>query len=121
MKIDFITIFTDKTKESTQFYQDLLGFTLVNEMKLPDNLVLTFLADEDGTTVELVDSGQTIEKVTNSPVALTIKVENIETALQQVEKANYPIKFGPITLPTGMKMMHILDPNGVIINFIQMK
>jgi catechol 2,3-dioxygenase-like lactoylglutathione lyase family enzyme len=42
MNIDFITIFTDKTENSTAFYTDILGFSLEKEIKLPNNLVLTF-------------------------------------------------------------------------------
>ena len=120
MKIDFITIFTDDTEKSTNFYTNILGFKFDNQIKLPNNLLLTFLKDDGGLTVELVNSGEPVEKPTKSPVALTIELEDISTALEIVKKADYPIELEPIILPTGMKMMHILDPNGVIINFIQM-
>ncbi len=120
MKIDFITIYTDKRAESITFYTDVLGFILDKQMDVGGGVALVFLSDGEGGYIELVDRGTPVPKSENCPVAITIKVDDIHKTDRMVEEQGCTKTFGPITLPNGISLLHILDPNGVTINFVEM-
>lgn len=120
MNIDYITIFTDKIEESIAFYTGTLGFTVTQRVDDPGGVTLVFMSDDAGRAFELVDTGEKLPAVGHSPVALTIKVPSILEAEKRVETEGHQKTLGPLTLPNGISLMHIADPNGVIINFVQM-
>ncbi len=120
MNIDFITIFTDKLQESIQFYTDVLGFTVMREADAGNGVKLVFLTDGYGGDIELIDHGLKRPLSQNCPIALTIKLDSIETAVELTETKNIEPIFGPATMPSGVKLLHIEDPNGITINFVVM-
>lgn len=120
MQVDYITIFTDKIQESIQFYTQTLGFEVTERVEYPGGATLVFMTDEAGRAFELVHTGEGVPEVSHSPVALTVKVPCIVSAEKKMDELGHPKTFGPLTLPNGISLMHICDPNGVIINFVQM-
>lgn len=120
MKIDYITIFTDKLEESISFYTNTLGFTITDRVEHPEGVTLVFMTDDEGRAFELVDTGEKVPTVKHSPVALTVTVPCIVQAEKMVDNLGHPKTFGPLTLPSGVSLMHISDPNGVVVNFVQM-
>jgi len=120
MNIDFITIFTEKLNESIDFYTNILGFTVMREADAGKGVKLVFLTDGFGGDIELIDQGLKRPVSQNCPVALTIKVKSIENTTNMVYSKNIEPTFGPATMPSGVKLLHIEDPNGVTINFVEM-
>ncbi len=118
MKIDYVTIFTSKIDESLQFYSDIIGLTLEKRVD-HKTVTLIFLSDGNGVNVELVDTGVELPFVENCPVAITTLVEDITEIEKMINENSLTISFGPFTTPTGYKIIHIKDPNGVVINFVE--
>jgi catechol 2,3-dioxygenase-like lactoylglutathione lyase family enzyme len=50
---------------------------------------------------------------------LSIEVDNIETALTRVKKADIPIEYGPKSEPWGVRRFFVRDPFGKLINLLQ--
>lgn len=120
MNIDFFTVYTNKIEESIAFYTKTLGLTVKEQYTTPGGVTLVFLCDEKGTTIELVDTGQILPEVQHSPVALTIKIPCMIKTEKMVDELGHEKIFGPLSMPGGITLMHIADPNGVVINFVQM-
>lgn len=121
MKIDYITIFTDKLEESIAFYTGTLGFTVTDRVESAGSATLVFMKDDAGRSFELVHTGEKLPAVSHSPVALTVTVPCIVAAEKKVDTLGHEKTLGPLTLPNGISLMHISDPNGVIVNFVQLE
>lgn len=119
MKIDYITIFTSKLNESIQFYTEVLNFENYRTIDTGD-ATLVFLADGFGSNIELVDNGQRLERGSSCPVAITSVVPSVKAIEEMLHEKQVPITFGPITMPSGVTLLHIEDPQGVTINFVEM-
>lgn len=120
MNIDFVTIYTDKLDASIAFYTKTLGLEVIDTIDYEAGATLVFLKAENGVMVELVDTGMEVPYCTQSPVALTVKVDSMIETEKFVSSQGVEKEMGPVTLPNGITLMHIADPNGVIINFVQM-
>lgn len=51
--------------------------------------------------------------------ALSIEVEDVETALVRVKNAGIPIEYGPESEPWGVRRFFVRDPFGKLINILQ--
>ncbi len=120
MKIDFITIFTNNISESIDFYSDILGFTVTSTVDAGNGVTLVFLTDGNGGNIELIDQGVERPAAQNCPVALTIKVDSIEMAIELTTSKEITPALGPKTMENGIKILHIKDPSGVTINFVEL-
>ncbi len=120
MNIEYFSIYTSRLDKSIKFYTEALGFTLSNRVDLGEGAALAFLTDSSGSVIELVDSGATLSKVTDSPVAVTIKVEDMQEIKELVKSQGLTVTMGPITMPNGITLLHVSDPNGITINFVEM-
>lgn len=120
MKIDYLSIYTDKLEETISFYTGFLGFKLGKRVQASEKVTLVFLNDGAETNIELVDQGIPMEEPKNTSFALTIVVDNIEDTEKMVDEASIVKTFGPITMPSGVSLLHIQDPNGITINFVEM-
>ena len=121
MKIDFITINTsNKTKleESITFYTNVLGFSLDKRVPAGENITLVFLSDGAGGSIELVDGGPSHPNHSDCPIAITITVDSMSDIEKLVEENSLIVTFGPKTMPSGVSLLHVSDPNGVTINFV---
>ncbi len=120
MQINYFSIYTDKLEETIKFYTEFLGFKQERRVQAGEKVTLVFLNDGHGSNIELVDQGIALENPKNSSVALTIVVENIGDIEKIVDDAGYTKSFGPQKMPSGVTLLHILDPNNVTINFVEM-
>jgi catechol 2,3-dioxygenase-like lactoylglutathione lyase family enzyme len=50
---------------------------------------------------------------------ISIEVDDLESALKRVRKANIPIEYGPTTEPWGVRRFYVRDPMGNLINILQ--
>ncbi len=120
MDITYFSIYTSQLDKSIEFYTEVLGFTLSNRVNVGEGGTLAFLTDNRGSVIELVDSGVALPKVTDSPVAVTIKVDDMQEIKELVKSQELRVTMGPVTMPNGITLLHISDPNGITINFVEM-
>lgn len=120
MQINYFSIYTDKLEETIKFYTEFLGFNLDKRIQAGEKITLVFLNDGKGGNIELVDQGIPMEDPKNSSVAITIVVDDIKDIEKAADEAGYVKSFGPQEMPSGVTLLHILDPNKVTINFVEM-
>lgn len=50
---------------------------------------------------------------------LSIEVDDLETALTRFRSSPFPIEYGPVTEPWGVRRFYVRDPFGRLINILQ--
>jgi predicted enzyme related to lactoylglutathione lyase len=117
MQVNFVTIFKARMEESIAFYTKALGFKIARDFAAGPGRRIVFL--EDGPTqIELIaDAGA--EDRANGDISIGFHVDDIEALAAMLRSKGVAIAEGPAAYPTGVKMMRVLDPNGVALGFVQ--
>lgn len=50
--------------------------------------------------------------------ALSIEVDDLDEALSHMEAGGFPIEYGPVTEPWGVRRFYVRDPFGRLINIL---
>jgi catechol 2,3-dioxygenase-like lactoylglutathione lyase family enzyme len=114
MRVKRVTanIETSDIDKAGAFYHDVLGLECVMDL----GWIITYGSDSEMT----VQVSIALEGGSGTPVPdLSIEVDNIETALARVKKANIPIEYGPESEPWGVRRFYVRDPFGKLINILQ--
>lgn len=122
MKITLFTIHVSDMENSIEFYINVLGMKIIKEMHPNENLKIVFLKGKGEVMLELIEekSLSQLDKF-SSPVSIGIFIDDMDEILQMLKEKKVPIKRGPISLPSGSKLLFIEDPNGVEVEFIEGK
>ena len=109
------TIIAKDIEESIAFYQDVLGFEMIEKFyQEAGGLVL--MQSPDGAAVELIDS----KAFETGFWSMGVEVEDFEAAIEELKSKGCAFAYEPTTLPLG-KLAMIEDPNGVKIAIIHLK
>ncbi|MFW6019617.1 MAG: VOC family protein [Bacteroidales bacterium] len=121
MRIGFTTIKVKDMEESEHFYQDILELEKTLSFSPQDGVRITFLQDEEGNKIELIDDETVTDLFENkgSLVSLGIEVNELDDIIKMLEEKNIEIIKGPVKVPSGARFVFIEDPNGVEIEFIE--
>lgn len=103
---------SSQLEKADAFYKDLLGLDLV----MDHGWIRTY-----GSSSKMaVQISFATEGGSGTPVPdLSIEVDDLETTLAQVCKANLDIEYGPKHEPWGVYRFYIRDPFGKLINVLQ--
>lgn len=108
----FAHIAASNTEKAKVFYQDLLGLDLL----MDHGRIKTFGSSEAMTVQVSVAS----EGGSGTPVPdLSIEVDDLEAALENIQKAHIPIEYGPVSEPWGVRRFYVRDPFGKLVNILQ--
>ena len=108
------TIIAKDIDESVAFYQDVLGFEMVEKF-YGDDGGLILMQSPDGAAVELIDS----ENFETGFWSIGVEVEDFDKAIAELREKGCKFVFEPQTLPLG-KLAMIEDPNGVKVAVLQL-
>jgi len=118
MQKNIVTIGVNSLEESTKFYSEVLDFKVDHTFSPNDDMVITFLSNETGLNIELIESKQRTDiDNSNSSITLTFQVKNIEMINQKLNDIGIP--FDSIVLPNGLKFARFYDPNKLAISFVE--
>lgn len=118
MNIGYITIQVNSLEETIKFYQEVLDFQIVTRFGAGPQMEIVFMSDKNGNQLEFIQRGQ--EKLQHDGlISIGFYVEDILAAEALLRKHNVHIEQAPITLPSGVKLMHARDLNGVGLGFAQ--
>jgi catechol 2,3-dioxygenase-like lactoylglutathione lyase family enzyme len=123
--IDHITINCIDIKKSCDFYENVIGLSLVNTIDLGEHVL--HLYQLPGAKLELIEykDEQKLVQTGNTDVGvyrhIAFRVDDLNEALTRCEKAGYGINLPPTVIEKIGKnpIMLIVDPNGVEIELIQ--
>lgn len=118
MNISFVTIPVTSLEDTVKFYKEVLDFEVVTRFGSPPNIEIVFMADKKGNQLEFIQRG--VEEVKHDGlISIGFYVEDINATADYLKKHNVEITAGPIALPSGVKLLHAHDLNGVALGFVQ--
>jgi catechol 2,3-dioxygenase-like lactoylglutathione lyase family enzyme len=93
------------------FYQDVLGL----ELLMDHGWIRTYGAQ---TQMSLQVSFAS-EGGSGTPVPdLSIEVDDVDTALERMTVAGFPVEYGPVDEPWGVRRFFVHDPFGKLVNIL---
>lgn len=102
---------THKIDEAKQFYEDVLGMH-----PIMDHGWLTTYGTNEKMTVQISFASQ---GGSDTPTPdLSIEVDDVDTALERVKNAGYPIEYGPADEPWEVRRFFVRDPFGKLVNIL---
>lgn len=100
---------------SIRFYRDGVGFTVVDEMKGEDGVVVgaRFKAGSARLGISQDDFSKGRDRVKGIGVRFWIETEqDLETIAKRVKDAGFDVDHGPAALPWGPLALALTDPDG---------
>ncbi len=125
--VDHITINCYKLPESIDFYENVLGLSLIQIVDLGDHVL--HLYQLPGVKLELIEYKDEQKHIVTGKTDIgiyrhfAIRVDDIEEAYRRCREAGCPINLPPTKIKqlNDMLIMLIVDPNGVEVEIIQEK
>ncbi|MFB5946604.1 VOC family protein [Albibacterium profundi] len=113
MKIKRIVanIHTDELKAVERFYGDVLGLNV-----LMDHDWIKTYGTETKMTVQISFANEG-GSGTSTP-DLSIEVDDVDAAYTQMKEAGFPIEYGPVNEPWGVRRFYVRDPFGKLVNIL---
>lgn len=114
MKVQRIiaNIETADVEAADKFYRDILGLDLV----MDHGWIRTY-ASSAKMTVQVSFASQ---GGSDTPVPeLSIEVDDLAEALRRVESSGFPIEYGPVDEPWGVRRFYVRDPLSKLVNILQ--
>ncbi|MFD0710864.1 VOC family protein [Paenibacillus sp. GCM10027626] len=94
-----------------RFYCDVLGLEVV----MDHGWIATYGAQEMmNVQISFASEGGSQTAVPD----LSIEVDDVEEALERMQKAGFPIEYGPADEPWGVRRFYVRDPFGKLINIV---
>ncbi len=118
MKFCWATIKVSDMDRSISFYQDIVGLKLDRRAKLGDDKELAFLGC-GGTQVELVYNKNKKEFTFGQDISLGFEIESADQHIALLKSKNIDIQSGPFQPNPRIKFFYIQDPDGVLIQFVE--
>ena len=102
---------TNNAAQARLFYQDVLGLDLL----MDHGWILTYgSASKMNIQISFASEGGS-----GTPVPdLSIEVDEVEVALRRMIDAGFPIEYGPVDEPWGVRRFYVRDPFGKLINIL---
>lgn len=93
------------------FYKDVLGL----ELLMDHGWIATYgSAEKMSVQISFASEGGS-----DTPVPdLSIEVDDLEEALERVKNGGFPIEYGPVDEPWGVRRFYVRDPLGRLINML---
>src|SRR4029453_14383813 len=104
-------IAVENVAAARRFYQDILGLDVL----MDQGWITTYGSSQKmSVQVSIMSEGGW-----GTPVpALSIKVDDLDTALERMKKAKVAIEYGPADEPWGVRRFYVRDPFGRLINIL---
>ena len=118
MKIDFISIYPIDMDKTIDFYQRVLDFKVSRRFTPSAGVEITFMENEHGDRLEFIKDSKELP-YSGSGLALGFYVPDIKQTAEHLEKHKVEILYGPLTLPSGVKLLHARDINGLELGFVE--
>jgi catechol 2,3-dioxygenase-like lactoylglutathione lyase family enzyme len=94
-----------------RFYHDVLGL----EVMMDHGWIATYGSDQRMTVQISIAS----EGGSGAPVPdLSIEVDDVAAALDAMRAGGFPIEYGPVDEPWGVRRFYVRDPFGKLVNIL---
>jgi catechol 2,3-dioxygenase-like lactoylglutathione lyase family enzyme len=104
-------IASDQLDKAASFYTEILDI----EVAMTLGWIVTFAAGSTANPqVSVASEGGSGTSVPDMP----IEVDNFDEVLRRVRRAGFPIGYGPVQEPWGLKRFFVRDPFGRLLNIL---
>lgn len=118
MKIDFISIYAIDIDKSIDFYQRVLGFKISRRFSPGAGMEIVFMDNQQGQQIEFIKDIKELP-YSGSGLSLGFYVKDIKQTAAHLENHKVEILYGPLTLDSGVKLLHARDNNGLELGFVE--
>lgn len=120
MKFRWVTIMVKDLEESIEFYRDIVGLEINRRFAAGPGREIVFLG-AGGTEVELIYDQSQQDCRCGDSISLGFQVDSVEKMMEFVAQKGFPVHSGPFEPNSQTKFFFILDPNGVKVQFVELK
>lgn len=120
MRFCWVTIKVRDLEESLKFYQEILGLSIYKRFKADHEVEIAFLSD-DKTKIELLWDKKVEEVNIGQDISLGFQVNSVDEMINFVKEKGVKIHSGPFQPNPQTKFFFVTDPNGVKIQFVELK
>jgi len=125
ISVDHFTINCFKLQESIDFYEKVIGLSLIKSVDLGDHEI--YLYQLPGVKLELISYKDEQKHIVTGKTDigiyrhLAVRVDDLEEAYRRCLEAGCPVNLKPTKIKqlNDMHIMLIVDPNGVEVEMIQ--
>ncbi|OOC62846.1 VOC family protein [Paenibacillus ihbetae] len=102
---------TGRVAEAKRFYQEVLGLDLL----MDHGWIATYGSQETmQVQISFAEEGGS-----GTPVPdLSIEVDDVEAVLADMNNAGFPVEYGPVDEPWGVRRFFVRDPFGKLVNIL---
>ncbi|MBU1239091.1 VOC family protein [Myxococcota bacterium] len=119
MKLKLATIHVKDLEKSVSFYNDFMDFEEVRRFSPSTDFTLVFFSDGEGGLVELIHTKEKETHDAPSNLSIGFTVESVQAVHARAVEFNIPVTRGPETMPSGVALLFLQDPDGVAVEFIE--
>jgi lactoylglutathione lyase len=118
-RLDHVILYVADLDRSTAFYRDMIGL----DVKFSEAGYVEFATE--GTKFGLYERDRLPGLIGRGPAATGLGGEvlflepNVDREAERLADAGVPILFGPVDRPWGQRTVHVLDPDGHVVEFAQ--
>ncbi|MEQ7052066.1 VOC family protein [Paenibacillaceae sp. P-4] len=106
-----IDIAASNLSEAKRFYEEILGLDL-----MMDHGWIATYGSNDQMSIQISIASQ---GGSDTPVPdMSIEVDDVDVVLMNVERAGFPIEYGPADEPWGVRRFYVRDPFGKLVNIL---
>jgi lactoylglutathione lyase len=105
-------------EESLEFYKEIVGLKESRRFQAGPGVEIAFLGEGE-TQVELICDEKTKEVTIGSDISLGFQVNSVGEMMTFLKEKAIDIHSGPFQPNPHIKFFHVLDPNGLKIQFVE--
>lgn len=118
MELCWVTINTRDLHQSLKFYQEVVELSLNRQFTAGPGVEIAFLGEGE-TKIELICTGRDQDSKIGPDISLGFIVKSIDAKMAQMADKGIQIHSGPFQPNPKMKFFHVIDPDGVKIQFVE--
>ena len=118
MRFLWCTITVNDMDESLAFYREIVGLPLNRRFNAGPGMEIAMLGDGE-TQVELICRGNGPVQI-GPDVSLGFMVDSVDKKMESLKEKGIAIHSGPVQPNPHLRFFHVLDPNGLMIQFAEM-
>lgn len=118
MFIKWITLRVKSMDISKNFYEDILGLTVLRSFSPCPGREITFLGMDGGGQIELICDEAAKSHATCEAISIGVSVRNFESFFEKIKECNVPHS-EPEIMGKNTKCFFLTDPDGVRLQIIK--
>lgn len=118
MKFCWTTLYVKDMEESLRFYEEIVGLKIHQRFNAGPEMEIVFLGEGE-TKLELIHDKSKEDIHIGLDISIGFEVESVDKMISFLEEKKIPVYSGPIQPNPNTKFFHILDPNGLRVQFIE--